>query len=711
MARVGKAERLRKIHDESLRAFNMVQSSVRMDRLECLADRRFCYIAGAQWEGSLARQFQNKPKFEVNKVQGAVKRAKNEYRANRIGVKFIPRDGSKDDKLTDACNGLYRADEQDSTADEAYDNAFDEGITGGIGAWRLRAVLEDEYSDNEYQRIRMEPIFDADSTVFFDRDAKRQDKSDAKHCWVLVPMTWDSYVAEYGDDPTTWPKEVHLTEFDWYIFNDTVYVAEYYRVESINEIRHVYRSATGEEEATYTKDDFEEDEELLERLTATGWTEVRRDKVKCKKIHKYLMSGGKILEDQGYIAGNNIPIVPFFADRQIIDNVERCQGIVRIAKDSQRIKNMQLSKLAEISAKSTVEKPIFDPEQITGFEVMWAEDNIADNPYLLARPVTDAAGTPVMLGPPAYTKVPNIPPAMAALIQVTDTDMKDLLGSDQSMDNMPANQAGVAVEMVQNKIDMGNFILMSNFAKSVKRSGEIWLGMMKDIAVEAGRKMKTMTEQGDVGQIELMRPVLDAVTGATTYENDFGNSSLEVYVEVGPSSSSRRNSTVRALTQMMTITQDPEMIQILGSMAMMNMEGEGIEDVRNWFRQKMLRMGVVTPTEEEKQILADQQAQEAQQPPDANTQFLQASANKANADAQGAQAKTQLTLTQVEKTAAETQKIIAETDLDKQDGFGKQLDNLDRAEIALSGGQSGQPQLTEQPEGKEDANRDRDTGQ
>ena len=141
------------------------------------------------------------------------------------------------------------------------------------------------------------------------------------------------------------------------------------------------------------------------------------------------------------------------------------------------------------------------------------------------------------------------------------------------------------------------------------------------------------------------------------------------------------------------------------------MEGEGIEDVRNWFRQKMLRMGVVTPTEEEKQILADQQAQEAQQPPDANTQFLQASANKANADAQGAQAKTQLTLTQVEKTAAETQKIIAETDLDKQDGFSKQLDNLDRAEIALSGGQSGQPQMTEQPEGKEDANRDRDTGQ
>lgn len=706
MARVSKADRLKKIHSESMRAFNMVQSSVRIERLQCLADRRFYSIAGAQWEGSLARQFENKPKFEVNKVQAAVFKVINEYRNNRIGVRFIPRDGSKDDKLTDACNGLYRADEQDSTADEAYDNAFEEGVAGGFGAWRLRAVLEDEYSDNEYQRIRMEPIFDADSTVFFDRDAKRQDKSDAKHCWVLVPMTWDSYKETYNDDPTTWPKEIHLTEFDWMIPNDTVYVAEYYKVEAVNEARYIYRSATGEE-ASYGKEDFEDDEELVARLLATGWAEIRRDKIKCKKIHKYLMSGGKILDDQGYIAGNNIPIVPFFGKRWVVDNVERCQGVVRPAKDTQRLKNMQISKLAEISAKSAVEKPIFAPEQVTGFAVMWADDNIADNPYLLANPITDAAGTPVAYGATSYTKVPNIPPAMAALLQVTDTDMKDLLGATESVDQMNANQSGVAVEMVQGRIDMNSFIYMSNMGKAVKRSAEIWLGMAKELFVEEGRKMKTMTDQKEVGQIEIMRPVIDPETAATVYENDLGNSQLEVYIEVGPSSSSRRNSVVRAVSGMMGLTQDPETLQVLSHVALMNMEGEGIEDMRKWSRSKLLNMGVVTPTEEEQQILADQQAQQAQQPPDANTQFLQASAAKALADASAQEAKTVLTQAQVQKTVAETDKIVAETDLDKEDGFGKRLENLDKAEIALSGGQPSQPQMTEQPEGKE--NDDRDT--
>jgi hypothetical protein len=60
----------------------------------------------------------------------------NEYRNNRITVDFISKEGDEDDRLADACDGLYRADEEDSVADEAYDNAFEEAVGGGFGAWR-----------------------------------------------------------------------------------------------------------------------------------------------------------------------------------------------------------------------------------------------------------------------------------------------------------------------------------------------------------------------------------------------------------------------------------------------------------------------------------------------------------------------------------------------------------------------------------------------
>ena len=186
MARLTKEQRLAGVHTQAMREFDIVQSAMRDVRLQCLQDRRFYSIAGAQWEGPLGDQFENKPRFEVNKIHLSVIRIINEYRNNRITVDFVSKDGSNNDKLAETCDGLYRADERDSGAEEAYDNAFEEAVGGGFGAWRIRNVYEDDEDDeNEKQRIRFEPIYDADSSVFFDLDAKRQDKADAKYCFVL----------------------------------------------------------------------------------------------------------------------------------------------------------------------------------------------------------------------------------------------------------------------------------------------------------------------------------------------------------------------------------------------------------------------------------------------------------------------------------------------------------------------------------------------
>ena len=121
----------------------------------------------------------------------------------------------------------------------------------------------------------------------------------------------------------------------------------------------------------------------------------------------------------GYIAGKCIPIVVVYGKRWFVDNIERCMGHVRLAKDAQRLKNMQLSKLGEISALSSVEKPILVPEQVAGHQMMWAEDNLKDYPYLLINPITDQNGNQAVSGPVAYTRSAAIPPAMAALLQIT----------------------------------------------------------------------------------------------------------------------------------------------------------------------------------------------------------------------------------------------------------------------------------------------------
>jgi hypothetical protein len=658
MARLSNDQRLANLHDEALAQFDDVQSALRDERLQCLQDRRFYSLAGSQWEGPLWDQYENKPKFEVNKIMLAVIRVVNEYRNNRITVDFVSKDGAENDKLAEVCDGLYRADEQASVADEAYDNAFEEAVGGGIGAWRLRTVYEDEEDpEDDRQRIRIEPIFDADSSVFFDLGAKRQDKSDAKFCFVVTSMTRQAYKETWGDDPTDWPKIIHQYEFDW-CTPDVVYVAEYYKVEEKTETIRIFQTITGEEER-YTQADFAKDEMLEETLAAIGTVEVRQRRIKTKRVHKYIMSGGKVLEDAGYIAGKCIPIVVVYGKRWFVDNVERCMGHVRLAKDAQRLKNMQLSKLGEISALSSVEKPILTPEQVAGHQVMWAEDNLKDYPYLLINPITDQNGNQAVSGPVAYTRSAAIPPAMAALLQITETDMQDILGNPAGADKMVSNISGKAVEMIQSRVDGQAFIYMSNFAKGMKRCGEIWLSMAKDIYTEDKRKMKTVAPTGEAGMVELMQPIIDQETGEVVMANDLTSATFDVIADVGPSSSTKRQATVRALTGMLQITQDPETAQVITAMAMMNMEGEGISDANAYFRKKLLRMGVVKPTDNEaEELMAEMQGQ----PQDPNAMYLQAAAENETAKAAKARADTVETVASAELKRAQTLETLGKVD-------------------------------------------------
>ncbi len=667
-----KKEQLATIHARAKAQFDKIQNAVRDERQQCLEDRRFYSIAGAQWEGKLGEQFANKPKFEVNKIHLAVIRIINEYRNNRITVDFVSKDGSQNDELADTCDGLYRADEQDSGAEEAYDNAFEEAVGGGFGAFRLRACEEDEEDEeNERQRIKIEPIFDADSCVFFDLDAKRQDKADANFCFVLTSMTHDAYKEEYGDDPASWNKDISNSEFDW-CTPDIVYVAEYYVVEKVKEKQHIFVLIDGTEQR-YMADELENDPSIQERLDATGAQELRVKTLERRKVRKYMMSGSQILEDCGYIAGRYIPIVPVYGKRWFVDNVERCMGHVRLCKDVQRLKNMQLSRLGEIAALSPIEKPIMAPEQVAGFEHMWANDNIDNNPYLLANPLTDINGNVIAQGPISYTKPPQVPQSLAALLQLTDVDIRELLGNQEQGEKINANVSAEAIDLVQNQLGMQSYIYIDNFAKAIKRCGAIWLSMAKELYVEEGRRMKTIGKQDEVDSAELSRPVIGE--SGIEYENDLTKASFDVGVDVGPTSSSKKSAIVRQLQALLPFTTDQQDMKILLAMIYMNMEGEGIKDFRNYYRKWLVQIGVVEPTEEEQQELM---AAAQNQQPDPQAQLAEALTQESLSKAEKARADTFLTAAKTEQTKADTAKTLASMENEQRDSVVNAINTINQ---------------------------------
>lgn len=653
-------ENLQEVFERSIQGFRKVQPPAQEYREQSLNDRKFCFVYRAQWTGKWYDQFQNKPKPEINKVLPAVLKHVNEYLNNRITADFVPDDGDENDELADVLDGLYRSDRARSLGQAAHDNGYTEAASGGYGAWVLLDCKEDDLDDeDDRQKISWKPIYDADKTVFF--DGIEYDKSDSTKCWWLQPLSVDKFEEEFpGEDYANWDSGINTYGFDW-ITPDVVWIAYYYEVQHIDVEAIVYATPDSEEEEIYTDEDFEFDPELEGKLLYSGYSEIRRKKYKKKRVRKYIISGEKILEDCGFIAGSEIPIIPMYGMRFMIDGVEYCFGEVRPGRDPQMIINSNYAKITELSALSGIEKPIFDPKQIEGPLVdEWRNDAVENYPYLRAKTLYGPNGEVIQSGPIGYTRSPTIPQATATLLQMIAVDMNEITGGDRESEMVKSNVSGDAIELVQNKVSMQSFMPLSNMAKSVKRDAEVWLSKAKDLYVEKGRKMKTVGRTNESGTIELMKPELDD-NGKLVYKNDIRKAKHKVTVEVGPSTSSKRDAVVKGIREMIQYTQDPQDIKVLTATAFQNMEGEGLQDIRDYYRMQLLKMGVGTPTEKEKEML-----QPEQKGPNPQDEFLKSESAKNMARVEEIQASAQNKAADTDKKRAEALDILSQIDKEEQ---------------------------------------------
>lgn len=625
------SEKMVKLHEDLCKGLDASYNASWPVRERALKARRFCDIPGAQWEDWIGDQFQNRYRPEVNKVAKAVARVFNEYRNNRISVDFQPETEEADAKVADLFDDMHRADERDSCAQEAYDCAFQEGAKGGYGGWRLCTDYEDhEDEDNERQKIQIIPITDADSCLYFDVDARRYDKADAKRAWLLRGMSREAYEAEWPRHPIVSVDKKLPYSFTWYA-PEIIYVAECYVVEKYKTKVYTFDSTLTDDTRRVREEDLEE---MLPELEATGFVLGRTRTIEKRRVHKYIMNGQQIIEDCGIIAGEHIPLIPYYGNRSVIDGVEQAWGIVGPGKDAQQMYNMQVGVIGEQAALGSPPKPIFHPEQIAGHEALWAYDNVQRNPYLLINALRGPDGSPVPSGPIAFTQQQVLSQATQVLIDISNRDIMDVTGNLDQGQNLVSNVSAEAMQLSQDRVDMGSFGYMDNMSKSMRRHGEVWQSMRRDIETER-RKVRTLKRDGSEGMEEIMVPAMDEKSGKEILKNDLSKGKYQVFTDVGPSFSSRKKATQASLLELMRTTPDPQQQALLSSVILLNSEGEGLEDVRAYTRKQLVNQGVIPPTEEEKQQM---QEAAASAKPDPQAVFLDASAQKAMADAEKARA-------------------------------------------------------------------------
>ncbi len=633
-------------------------------REKCIEATRFARVPGGQWEGATAAgtklddQFEKYPKFEINKVATELNRIIAEYRNNRITVKFRPGDKEASEELANKLNGLFRADYEETDGGEACDNAFDDAATGGFGCFRLTSMLVNEYDPmDERQRIAIEPVYDPSRSVWFDPDAKKYDKSDALWAFCMYSLSPEKYEAEYGKTP---PASLDVTtmtswEYDWFE-PEVVYIAKYYEVrkESVDVIS--YRQPITGEIATYDSDQIED---IEDELALAGFQEVARRSVKRRRVYVSVVDGQNFLEKPRRIPGEHIPLIPVYGKRWFIDDIERVEGHIAKAMDPQRLYNLQVSMLADSAAQDPGQVPIFDPEQVRGLEKHWESRGKKRPAFLVARAPRDKAGNPIgPAAPGSFTPAPQLSPAIATMLQLTSADIQEVTGGSQAMQQMPSNVAQETVNNLMNRADMASFIYLDNMAKSLKRAGEVWLSMAREV-YGSDREVRVVNEDG-TDDIALMNAqVIDRQTGQVVALNDLSTGRYDVTVDVGPSYTARRDATVAALTSVLSTMapQDPD-AGIIRGLIMENMDGEGLDDYKEYNRNKLLTAGIVKPRNAKEQALVQQAQAAAQSQPDANMVLAQAQMVAAQAEVQKANnetAQTQIKAFTAQQDAMESQ--------------------------------------------------------
>lgn len=649
------SDKLRKVHDRAMRRFDECSDPTRQNRAESLTARRFITIPGAQWEDEFGEQFDNSIKLQSDKVGKGVRKIENDYRQNRIIPDFRPDGPNANDKTADMLDGMHRADSYKYKSQQARDNAVFEAIAGGFGAYRLTNELEDPRDkENDQQRINPAALIpDADQTVFFDIGAKLYDKADARFAFIRTSYTRSAYEDQWEDASSDFPDGVAWVCRDWFR-PDVVTVAEYYELEDVDDKLWILTHELSGEERRLWSSDMEDG--ALADLKRDGFKARSQKRQRCR-VHKYILSGAEVLEDCGLIAGECIPIVPVYGLRYFVDGIERWKGYTQDKMDDQRLFNSCVSKLMETNSLAPREVPIFDPEQIDPVIAQeWAEANIKRSPYLLAHSLRNGAGEIVASGPIGMVQPPTLGPVTATLIQLAATNLTEDL---QDADEVKANTSAEAMDLAATRVDAKSGIYLDNIRQSVQREGEIYLSMAAEVYVEEGREVETMDEDGADGRATLSEAYTDPKTGSHMTINDLTTGRYKVIVSVTEATATRRDKTVKAMLSLAEAAigaQDIEMAQAALNTAVLNIDGEGSDNLIEWVRKRAVQSGLVPPTEEEQKAMDD--ASQNQQP-DPLAQVAEAQAQDFKAGAQLKQAKVGETQANTELKRAQTVETLA----------------------------------------------------
>jgi hypothetical protein len=517
-----------------------------------------------------------RPTLTINKLPQHVRQVTNDMRQNRPGAKVIPVDDNADVEVADIFNGMIRHIEYISDADVAYDTACENQVSYGEGYITLMTEYCDENTfDQDIKIGRVRNSF----SVYMDPLIQDPTGADATYCFITEDLTKAEYERQYPDAApisTLQSLGVGDQSISNWLNEDTVRIAGYYYIDYDQTTLNLYPGNQTAFEGT------PEDKVLrLQFGKPKRSRESDRPRVKYCKINGY-----EILEEKEW-AGKWIPVIRVVGNEFEVDGRLYVSGLVRNAKDAQRMYNYWVSQEAEMLALAPKAPFIGYGGQFEGYEDKWKTANTNNWPYLEVNPdVTDGQGAVLPIPQRAQP-----PMASSGLLQAkagASEDIKSTTGQYNASLGMGSNErSGKAILARQREGDVGTYHYGDNLTRAVRHVARQLVDLIPKI-YDTQRIARIIGEDGETKMVKINpeqpQPVNKIVDQAGVVIEKIYNPGVgkyDVVATTGPGYATKRQAALEAMAQL--LQGNPQLWTVAGDLFVKNMDWPGAQEMAKRF--------------------------------------------------------------------------------------------------------------------------------
>jgi hypothetical protein len=594
--------------------FTMAISAYGESREDELDDLRF--MAGSpdnQWQwpadvlatrGSVQGQTINaRPCLTINKLPQHVRQVTNQQRQNRPSGKVIPADDNADVKVAEIFDGIIRHIEYMSDADVAYDTACDNQVTYGEGYIRLLTEYAREDSFDQDLRIgRVRNSF----SVYMDPTIQDPCGSDAQWCFItedLLKAEFERMFPNAQPISSIMATGIGDQSMSQWISENTVRIAEYFYLDHQKSTLNLYPG-----NVTAFKGSPQD-----EQLKTMFEKPVRTRTVDRRKVMWVKTNGYEVLDEREWL-GKYIPVVRVVGNEFEVDGRLFVSGLVRNAKDAQRMYNYWTSQEAEMLALAPKAPFIAYGGQFEGYEMQWKTANTTNWPYLEVNPdVTDGAGNVLPL--PQRSQPPM---AQTGLIQAkmgAAEDIKSTTGQyNASLGQQGNERSGKAIMARVQEGDTGTYHYVDNLGRAIRHITRQLVDLIPKV-YDTERIARIVGADGEVGMAKINpqqpEPVKEIRDQSGIVIEKIYNPTVGIYdvvITTGPSYLTKRQEAVEAMANILQTS--PQLWQVAGDLFIKNMDWPGAQEMADRFR-KILDPKVLAEDDTSPELQSAQQMIEA----------------------------------------------------------------------------------------------------